>query len=167
MDKYLHDNLPLVNKYSYIKLVLGKKKSENIFNSNKSLVDIKKILENITSLDYKVHFKNYNCHIYNKCNEKIVIDDDGLSYYIVTNHNTTFLENILLTTENIEKDKYIIPSLDKSEKGEIYEIMEFNISQIFQIFIKKKNENYNVEIKLSRPNNLKTVLLLLEKIFAL
>ena len=157
MEQYIRDKLPLVNKFAYLKIIPGKKISDEIFDSNKTIGDMKSLLQKINNLDKKYIYKNYNKTIYNNIDEILELEDNNLSFSRMKHEDTKFLDNNLISLEIIEKDKYIFPSFDKNKnvKGKEYEIMEFNISQILLIYIKKNiaDNKYNVEIRILRPNN--------------
>lgn len=165
MDDYIRSNLSLVNRFSYIKVILGSKTGKSIFNGNLDESRVKNILKNISNLDIKKQFSNYIETTYSNMNEQIVLKDNNFNYYIVEDKNSIILDECLISTEMINKDKFIVPSINKYNNINKCEVMEFNLGQLFNVYIKKnKDLAYLLEIKIYKPNDTEYVLNTLKKI---
>ena len=164
MELFVKSKLPLVNKFSYIKITIGKKLDESIFDGNLNNNYIKNFFKKIHKLDKKIKFKKYLEKTYNNMNDKIVLIEKNIDYYIVNHNNTILLDNMMLCIETIEKNRYIIPSVNNYNNIENNEVLEINIGQLFNIYIKCANEKYLLEIVIIKPNDVEHVINTLKKI---
>ena len=160
-------DITLLNKNNILKIIIGEKLDENIFDSNIKTETITKYLKNLENLrNIKLIKNNYMSKVLKRGNEMIIEQENELSYIITNVNYSNIHENYLILNEQIQKDSFIIPSFSKDIKSINYESLDITVGSYFVFRIKKniQTQFYNLEFIINKPNEVNKINDLMKKI---
>ena len=167
--KDLKDEITLVNRFNIIKLIFGKKISNNGFNGVIEEKELIKIIKNIKNLNLKIKEQSYISEIFYKKNERIIKTNDVLVYNIITSKVYFIQNNLIAINEKISSDEYTIPCYIDYDNKEILEILDLIIGSYLIVRIKKniKLDINSIEIIINKPNEPEIIIDLIDKIISI
>lgn len=152
MDLFLRDRVLLANKNNIIKISLGKKKGENIFDANIKTDTIKNIISKIKKCtEFNVKLNSYTKEVYIKNNEYFTINRNDLTYDIYNLKQFYLDQNFLVKNIEITRDEFIIPTYNKYHSIENKEILDIKINNQFIVQIENNENNHCLNIVISKP----------------
>lgn len=167
MKDFLDKYASLSNKNNPILIYYGNKISEQIFNQriNKSKLDI--LINKIRNMDNVKINISYTRNVveYKMDNHSVIKNGSELDYLIYEIQDTLISNKLYFVKYNIQNNTVIIPSIEKYEHIEKYDIMTININNILDIKVYDYLEYYTINVILKKPNSSSLLINLLEKIF--
>ena len=160
-------DITLLNKNNILKIVVGKKITDEIFDSNISLTDLKKYTKNLEEIpNIKLIKNNYVSKVFTKGNESFIEQDNELSYYITDIPYSLTKDDCLIMNQTILKDIYIPPSITEYDSYLNYENVDINVGSYFIFKIKKNlnNKKYSLEFLINKPNDINKINDIIKKI---
>ena len=179
MDQFIITNISLLNKNNVIKIKIGKKIDDTIFDYtlSKKIIDI--FIDNCRKKS--IHFtKSVNSTIYKYLNNRVEITSGKANYYLYKTLDYCMVETkrvgLVLTTNNIVSTN--IQSIHKYNSISYEEEYISNINNLFTITINnnveldnynrvKGNNYYTISIIIKKPNNHSKIINKIEEIITL
>ena len=150
-------DITLLNKNNILRTIVGKRITDKIFDSNISLTELKRYTKNLEEIpNIKLIKNNYISKVFKKGNESFIEQNNELSYYITDIQFSIVKDNYLIINETIQKDIYIIPSINEYDSCLTFENLDINVGSYFIFKIKKNYENnkYSLEFIINKPNDI-------------